>query len=57
VNDSRFGKRMRGEGNIAQSINQLFKMSVKKHLSGKDKFEYNLTAFRRPGEVVQMELF
>ena len=57
INDSRYGTRMRGEGNIAKSINQLFKMAVKKHLSGKDKFEYDLTAFRRPGESKQMELF
>jgi DNA repair photolyase len=57
VNDSRFGTRMRGEGNISQSINQLFKMAVKKHLSGRDKFEFDLTAFRRPGEVQQLELF
>ncbi len=57
VNDSRFGTRMRGEGNIAQSINQLFKMSVKKHLSGRDNFEFNLTAFQRPNNNPQMKLF
>lgn len=57
LNDSRFGTRMKGEGNIAMSINQLFKMAVKKHLSGRDKFEYDLTAFRRPGEMKQLELF
>lgn len=57
LNDSRFGTRMRGEGNIAQSINQLFKMAVKKHLAGRDKFEFDLSAFRRPGEVQQLELF
>jgi DNA repair photolyase len=57
LNDSRFGTRMRGEGNIANSINQLFKLSVKKHLKGRDRFDYDLTAFRRPGEVQQLELF
>ncbi len=57
LNDSRYGTRMRGEGNIAQSINQLFKLSVKKHLAGRDKFEFDLSAFRRPGEIRQMELF
>jgi DNA repair photolyase len=57
LNDSRFGTRMRGEGNIAQSINQLFKLSVKKHLAGRDRFEFDLTVFRRPGEVQQLELF
>ena len=57
LNDSRFGTRMSGEGNIAKSINQLYKMAVKKHLFGRVKFEYDLTAFRRPGEVTQIELF
>jgi DNA repair photolyase len=57
LNDSRFGTRMRGEGNIAASINQLFKMAVKKYLAGRDTFEYDLSAFRRPGEVQQLELF
>ena len=57
LNDSRFGKRMRGEGNMVRSINQLFKMAVKKHLSGRDKFEYDLSVFRRPSEIKQMELF
>jgi len=57
VSDSRFGKRMSGEGKIAESIKQLFKMSVKKHLSGRDTFEYNVTSFCRPGENKQMELF
>lgn len=57
TNDSRFGKRMSGEGEIARSIKQLFQMSVKKHLAGRDRFEYDLTAFRRPGEIQQLELF
>ncbi len=57
LNDSRFGKRMGGEGNIARSINQLFTMAKKKYLAGRDRFEYDLTAFQRPGESKQMELF
>jgi DNA repair photolyase len=57
VNDSRYGTRMKGEGNIAASIRQLFNMSVKRYIGDKDKFEYDLTAFRRPGEVQQLELF
>lgn len=57
LNDSRYGKRMGGEGNIAGSINQLFNMAKRKYLSGRDRFEYDLTAFRRPGECKQMELF
>jgi len=57
LGDSRFCKRMSGEGKVAESIKQLFKMAVKKHLSGRDRFEYDLTAIRRPGEIQQMELF
>lgn len=57
LNDSRFGKRMSGEGNMVLSIKQMFKMAVKKHLSGRKQMEFDLTAFRRPGEVKQMELF
>ena len=57
LNDSRFGKRMSGEGNMIRSINQLFTMAVKKHLSDRKRVAYDLTAFRRPGEVTQLELF
>ena len=57
VGDSRFFKRMSGEGKIAESIKQLFEMAVKRHLSGRDRFEFDLTAFQRPGENKQMELF
>jgi DNA repair photolyase len=57
VNDSRYGTRMKGEGKIAASIKQLFSMSVKRYMGETDKFEYDLTAFRRPGEVQQLELF
>lgn len=57
LNDSRYGKRMSGEGNMIKSINQLFNMAVKQHLSGRVRMEYDLTLFRRPGENKQMELF
>lgn len=57
VNDSRYGIRMRGEGNIAESINQLFKIAVKKYLPDKHRFEFDLTAFCRPDEARQMKLF
>lgn len=57
VNDSRYGTRMRGEGQIATAIKQLFTMSVKKHLAGRNRFEYDLTAFIRPNETMQLDLF
>ncbi len=57
LSDNRYGKRMRGEGNIAQSINQLFKISVKKYLAGRNKFEFNLDSFVRTDKSGQMNLF
>ncbi len=57
LNDSRFGTRMSGEGNMAVAISQLFKMAVVRHLKGRDTFQYNLEAFNRPGECRQLDLF
>lgn len=57
LNDSRFGARMRGEGNIAESIRALFKSSVKKHMNGRTSYDFNLEAFRRPPANGQLELF
>ncbi len=54
--DSAFGKRMRGEGKIAETINQLFKTARKKYMGDKPAYEFNLTAFRRP-ERGQLSLF
>jgi len=45
VNDSRFGVRGSGEGKVAESIRNLFKMSVKRYLKSKSKFEFNVQAF------------
>ena len=47
VIDSRWGTRTRGEGKIAESIRNLFKMSVKKYMSGKNRFEFNKEAFSK----------
>lgn len=57
VNDSRFGTRMRGEGKIAESIKQMHKLAVKRFMPKKDKFEYDLTIFKRPSKDGQMDLF
>jgi len=56
VNDNRFGTRMRGEGKIAESINQLFKLSVKKYMNGRKFPEYDYSLFKRPGTVNQLKL-
>jgi DNA repair photolyase len=50
VNDSRFGVRMRGEGNIADMINQQFKKYGKLYGLIADDLELDTTIFRRPGE-------
>jgi DNA repair photolyase len=56
LNDSRFGKRMRGEGNIAEVIKDLFISSRNKYMAGREMKEYNLSAFCRPGNG-QLKLF
>ncbi len=58
LNDSRFGKRMRGEGEVAGMIKQLFTMAVEKHMGGGQRAEYDLAQFRRPPKVGEaMSLF
>lgn len=49
VNDSQFGRRMRGEGHIADAIHQLFRSSKKKYFTGKSMPVYDLTKFRKGG--------
>jgi DNA repair photolyase len=56
VNDSRSGTRMRGEGKIAESIRQLFHLSVKKHLAGRKFPDYDYSGFRKPSSNGQLLL-
>jgi DNA repair photolyase len=56
LSDSRFGMRMTGEGNIADSIRQLFRHSVRRFLSGRSMPAYNLGAFRVPEVRAQLQL-
>jgi DNA repair photolyase len=51
VNDSQFGRRMSGEGNIADAIHQLHRVSKKKYFSGRQLPPYNLTLFRKGGNL------
>ena len=55
VNDSRFGVRMRGEGNIAQLVAQQYARYTQKYGLNAERWELDCTQFRRPGE--QMKLF
>jgi DNA repair photolyase len=45
LNDSDFGRRMSGEGQIAQSIHQLFKMACNRFLSGREMPPLDHTLF------------
>lgn len=45
LNDSRWGTRKTGDGNIAVSIQQLFDLACKKYLSGREIPPYNLSHF------------
>lgn len=55
VNDSRWGVRMRGEGNIAQLVAQQYARYTQKYGLNAERWELDCTQFRRPGE--QMRLF
>jgi DNA repair photolyase len=51
INDSQFGRRMTGEGNIADSIHQLFRSSKKKYFKDKKMPPFDLTKFRKGGTL------
>ncbi|MEQ8324930.1 MAG: PA0069 family radical SAM protein [Vicingaceae bacterium] len=56
VNDSRFGKRMRGEGNVALSIHQLFKAANKKYFKERPIVKLDSSIFIR-NQKGQLNLF
>ncbi|QNL22957.1 PA0069 family radical SAM protein [Hyphobacterium sp. CCMP332] len=47
LNDSKFGRRMRGEGEWAETIKKLYKISLNKYLPVVKSFEPDLSKFRR----------
>jgi DNA repair photolyase len=49
VNDAQFGRRMSGEGNVAEAVHQLFRVSKKKYFEGRKMPVYDLTHFRKGG--------
>ncbi|MEM8896118.1 MAG: PA0069 family radical SAM protein [Bacteroidota bacterium] len=49
LNDSDWGKRMTGSGQISAMIRQMFNQAKKKHLSGRSMPEYDFSLFRRQG--------
>jgi len=55
VNDSRFGTRMRGEGNFAEMIRNTFKLHCRLNGLNNERFELDQTLFKVPKS--QMSLF
>ncbi len=53
LNDSRFGRKIKGSGNIAAIIYQQVKIARQMHYSGRKMPDYNLNAFRKQ----QLRLF
>jgi len=51
VSDSRFGTRMRGEGNLAAVIHQLYRTAKNRYLGGRSVPPHNLTLFRKGGNL------
>jgi DNA repair photolyase len=45
LNDSEFGRRMSGEGNIAESIHQLFRMARNRFMAGREMPEFDYSLF------------
>jgi DNA repair photolyase len=51
VNDSQFGRRLRGTGAQADSLHQLYRAVKHKHFAGRGLPPYDLTRFRRSGTL------
>ena len=56
LNDSRFGRRGRGEGEFSRQIGALFRTAARRHGLDGPRPELSSAAFRRPGGD-QMDLF
>ncbi len=56
LNDSRFGKRMKGEGPIAKMVEQQFKIARQQYFADRQKPAYNLALFEQMRQP-QMKLF
>ncbi|HEX8545688.1 MAG TPA: PA0069 family radical SAM protein [Cytophagaceae bacterium] len=56
LSDSRWGVRMKGEGNIAKSIETLFMISKQKYFKGNSRIDLCCSLFKRP-ERGQLNIF
>ena len=54
VNDSRWGTRMRGEGQIAEMVRQQYKKYGLKYGLNAERWELDTTKFKRPGEQISL---
>lgn len=50
VNDTRWGLRMRGEGGIAEMVNQQYKKYGRLYGMNQSRWQMDIRSFRRPGE-------
>ncbi|HRO66553.1 MAG TPA: radical SAM protein, partial [Pseudobdellovibrionaceae bacterium] len=55
LNEAEFGSRMRGEGPIAEHLNRMFHLYVRKHGLNEMDFDLSTESFCRPGD--QMSFF
>jgi DNA repair photolyase len=51
LNDNRWSLRMRGDGELANSIHQLFYLMRDKYMPNRKPFVYNTKKFKRPGQL------
>ncbi len=56
LSDSRFGKRMRGQGRYAEMVKETMTLARSRYLVGRESPLYDLTLFRRTGDG-QLKLF
>lgn len=57
VNDSEYGRRMRGDGKVSEAISRLFKISKHKFMGEPDRFEFNCSDFNYRAGDAQLSLF
>lgn len=57
LSESRFGKRMRGEGPMAEAVKEMFRIAKQRFFSFKKMPEFNCDSFRRPSRDGQLSLF
>lgn len=57
LNDSEFGRRMRGDGEVAEQVKNMIALARKKYFTGRQIPAYNFSNFRRPEKNGQISLF